>query len=370
MGKRLKDMFSRLARSPLLMPIMIFLLLVAVNAILDPIIKRNNPDASSFFSISLIQNKFGDTVLSGSIIAMLNGASELAILAIGMALVTAASGGQDIGVGAVASIAGSVFVKIVRAGPEITWGWVIFAFLMSCLAAMVCGVFNGTLVARFRIQPMIATLILFTSGRSIAYAINGNASPLLSDRVTEQLGSFISGIPVPAPILIVVLYILIIFLVLKFTSLRLYIESVGINEKAARLNGMNPVVVKVLSYVILGFCVAAAGLIATCRMQRLDHNAILGGIEMDAILAVAIGGNALGGGKFSITGAIIGGYTIELLSRTLLRMRVDPEAIKAFKAVFIIFLMVASSPVIKEKLGKLFGQLFRKKAPSLKGGQV
>jgi simple sugar transport system permease protein len=233
---------------------------------------------------------------------------------------------------------------------------------------MVCGVFNGTLVARFRIQPMIATLILFTSGRSIAYAINGNASPLLSDRVTEQLGSFISGIPIPAPILIVVLYILIIFLVLKFTSLRLYIESVGINEKAARLNGMNPVVVKVLSYVILGFCVAAAGLIATCRMQRLDHNAILGGIEMDAILAVAIGGNALGGGKFSITGAIIGGYTIELLSRTLLRMRVDPEAIKAFKAVFIIFLMVTSSPVIKEKLGKLFSQLFRKKAPSLKGG--
>jgi len=357
-----KEILLRIGRSRLLMPLMIFLLLIITNLILDPILMSRNPNATSFFSIDLVSNRDGNVVLSGNIIKILNGASELVILAIGMTLVTAASGGQDISVGAVAAIAGSIFIKVARAG-EVTWLWILFAFLVSCIVAMLCGAFNGTLVARFKIQPMIATLILFTSGRSIAYAINGNASPLLYDDLTQQIGSFIPGVPIQTPVLIVVLYILIFFFIFRFTNLRLYIESVGINSKAARLNGLNPVAIKLFAFVTLGFCVAAAGFISTCRMQRLDHLGILGGIEMDAILAVAIGGNALSGGKFSVTGSIIGAYTIELLTQTLLRMRVDPEAIKAYKAVFIILLMIASSPVVKKYIGTLFNSLFKKKTP-------
>ena len=120
------------------------------------------------------------------------------------------------------------------------------------------------------------------------------------------------------------------------TNLRLYVETVGINEKAARLNGINPVAVKFLTYVILGVCCAVAGFIAVTKAGRHDSVNILKFVEMDAILAVAIGGNALSGGKFSITGSIIGAYTIEMLSRTLLRLEVGTETIKAFKAVFII----------------------------------
>jgi simple sugar transport system permease protein len=203
---------------------------------------------------------------------------------------------------------------------------------------------------------MIATLILFTAGRSIAYGINGGASPKLFDDITKQIGTFFSGVPIPTPIFIVLLYIVGFSLLLKFTNLRLYAESVGINQKASRLNGLNPVAVKIMVYALLGLCVAAAGLINTCRMQRLDHLGILSGIEMDAILAVAIGGNALSGGKFSISGSIIGAYTIETLNMTLLRLRVDPEPIKAYKAVFIIVLMLASSPVVKEYAGKLWAK--------------
>ena len=346
MFNTLRKILSKIGRSRLLMPLVIFSLLIIVNLFLDPIIMRNNPNARSFFRIELGENRYGNTILSGNIIRILNGASELVILAIGMTLVTAASGGQDISVGAVAAIAGSIFIKVVRVN-DITWVWIVFAFCVSCVAAMLCGAFNGALVAKFKIQPMIATLILFTSGRSIAYAINGNASPLLSDALTEQIGSFISGIPIQTPILIVLIYIIVFFFIFKFTSLRLYAEAVGINGNAARLNGINPIAIKIIAYVILGFCVAAAGFISTCRMQRLDHDAILSGIEMDAILAVAIGGNALGGGKFSVAGSIVGAYTIELLTQTLLRMRVDPEPIKAYKAVFIIFLMIFSSPGLK-----------------------
>ena len=325
-----------------------------VNLIVDPVLMRNNPNATSFFSIRMIRDTFGNNVLSGSIISILNNASELVILAIGMTLVTAASGGQDISVGAGAAIAGSIFLKVVRGSGEVTWMPVIFAFVVCCVAAMMFGAFNGALVAIFKIQPMIATLILFTAGRSIAYGINGGASPKLFDALTKQIGTFFQGVPVPTPIFIVLIYIIGFFFLFKFTNLRLYVESVGINQNAARLNGLDPVAIKILAYVLLGICVAAAGLINTCRMQRLDHLGILSGIEMDAILAVAIGGNALSGGKLNIAGSIIGAYTIETLNMTLLRLRVDPEPIKAYKAVFIILLMVASSPIMKEYIAALF----------------
>jgi len=323
----------------------------------DLFIMKNTPGASSFFSIKLIRDTFGNNVLSGSIISIINNASELVILSIGMALVTAASGGQDISVGATAAIAGSIFLKVVRLSPDVTWLPIIGAFLVCCVVAMLFGAFNGALVAVFKIQPMIATLILFTAGRSIAYGINGGASPKLFDDITRQIGTFFTGIPVPTPIFIVIIYIVGFALLLKFTNLRLYAESVGVNEKAARLNGLNPVTIKILTYVLLGLCVAAAGLINTCRMQRLDHLGILSGIEMDAILAVAIGGNALGGGKFSITGSIVGAYTIETLNMTLLRLRVEPEPIKAYKAIFIILLMLASSSVVKEFASNLWKKL-------------
>ena len=152
-------------------------------------------------------------------------------------------------------------------------------------------------------------------------------------------------------------------------------QSVGINEKSARLNGLNPVAIKILTFVILGVCVAGAGVINTCRMQRVDHLALLGGIEMYAILAVAIGGNALGGGKFSIMGSVIGAYAVETLKATLLRFqilwdKITAESINVFMASFIILLVVLSSPVMKERIGKLWKALFQNKRLAIIRGRV
>ena len=376
MGERIKALRQRGTGFQLLMPILIFFILLVANLIIDSVLIANNPNAESFFSIGIVNGN-----LYGTLIQILNSGSELALLAIGMTLVTAASGGQDISVGAGAAIAGSVFVKIIgdyesATKSDATWMLIIVAFLASAGSAMLCGAFSGTLVAKFRIQPMIATLVLFTAGRSIAYGINGGASPKLFDDITKQIGSSFQGVPIPTPIFIVLIYGIIFFCILRFTNLRLYLQSVGINEKSARLNGLNPVVIKILSFVILGFCVAGAGVINTTRMQRLDHLGILGGIEMDAILAVAIGGNALGGGKFSIVGSVIGAYTIETLQRTLLRLSVAPEAIKAFRAAFIIILVFASSPGVKRYVGKFWNFIRNElmqsgnkgKTPAIEGG--
>lgn len=332
--------------SQLIVPLLSIALIVLFNAFRDP----------SFFSMEITTNNVGGMVLTGNLISILNGASELAILAMGMTLVTAACGGQDISVGALAAIAGSVFVKVLRAG-AITPATIALAFVACCAVAMAFGIFNGTLVSVFKIQPMIATLVLFTCGRSIAYWINGGATPTVESPLINAIGSFIPGIPVPTPILIVILTAVILTLIFKFTTLGLYTQTVGINQRAARLNGINTTLIKLLSFMILGVCCAIAGVIAVSRLSLINHETLLLDIEMDAILAVAIGGNALGGGKFKVSGSVLGAYAIQALTITLYAMKVPSTDVKAYKAIVIILIVVIGSPVVKARLNQLWKKL-------------
>lgn len=324
--------------SYLLLPLSVLAILIVINLI----------KGADYFSVKLING-----ALYGNIPNILFGASELVILSIGMTLVTSASRGQDISVGVAAAITSAVFVQILLGASEITWMTIFVGFLVSCAVGIVIGAFNGSLVAIFKVQPMVATLILFTAGRSISFMIDGKLSPVLANELTSQLGGVMPGLPIQTPIILTAIFIAIVAAFLKLTNLRLYAETVGINDKAARLNGINPTKIKFLTYMLLGICCAVAGFIAVTKAGRHDSVNILKFVEMDAILAVAIGGNALSGGKFSITGSIIGAYTIEMLSRTLLRLEIGTETIKAFKAVFIIVLMVVSSPVVREYIARM-----------------
>ena len=257
--------------------------------------------------------------------------SELAILAIGMTLVTAASGGQDISVGAGIAIAGSALLRVLcgnNTRPETLNAPIIVAFLVSVLVAMCFGAFNGCLVAFFKIQPMVATLILYTAGRSIAAWINNNELPIVSDATFSYIGGFIPGIPIPTPFFIAAACLLIIALVLKFTNLGLYTQAVGINESSSRLNGLNPTFIKWLSFVILGICVAVAALIKVSRLSSINYSVIAKDIEMDAILAVALGGNALSGGKFNMWASVMGAFVIQLGLRE--KPQYDPHAELSF----------------------------------------
>ena len=213
---------------------------------------------------------------------------------------------------------------------------------------MLCGAFNGMLVSIFKIQPMIATLILFTAGRSIAAWINNNELPIVPDPKFAYFGGFIPGIPIPTTVFIAAICIIIIALVLKFTNLGLYTQAVGINESSSRLNGINPTFIKFLSFVILGLCVAVAALIKVSRLSTINYSVIAKDIEMDAILAVALGGNALSGGKFNIWASILGAYVIQFLTTTLYKFNVPSDALAAYKAVVVIILVVFSAPKARE----------------------
>lgn len=349
-------MIQKIFRRQIFIPIAALLILAIFNLIADP----------SFYKITLGYNSAGNPVLSGYLITILDYGSELVILAIGMTLVTAASGGQDISVGAAIAISGSVILRVLcgtNSRPDTLQAPIIVAFLISCVVAMLFGAFNGALVAYFKIQPMVATLILYTAGRSIAAWINNNELPIVNDPSFAVFGGFIPGIPIPTPVFIAAACILVTVLVLKFTNLGLYTQAVGINESSSRLNGLNPAFIKFLTFVILGLCVAVAGLIKVSRLSSINYSVIAKDIEMDAILAVALGGNALGGGKFNMTASILGAFVIQFLTTTLYKFNVQSDALPAYKAVVVILLVVFSAPVVREKMGEFFKRM---KAGTLK----
>ncbi len=338
----IKKIFGR----QLFIPLAALLVLAIFNLIIDP----------SFFEITFGYNSVGNPVLTGYLMTILDNGSELAILAIGMTLVTAATGGQDISVGATIAISGSVILRVLcgsNSRTETLQTPIIVAFLIACVVSMLFGAFNGVLVAYFRIQPMVATLILFTAGRSIAAWINNNELPIINDPSFGYFGGFIPGIPIPTPFFIAVLCMIITALVLRFTNLGLYTQAVGINENSSRLNGLNPIFIKFLTFVILGLCVAVAGLIKVSRFSTINYSVIAKDIEMDAILAVALGGNALSGGKFNMMASILGAYVIQFLTTTLYKFNVRSDALSAYKAVVVILLVILSAPIVRQWLAGL-----------------
>jgi simple sugar transport system permease protein len=331
-----------LLKNPLFVPLVCLGFVLLFNLLTNP----------GFFEISVKRNNVGNWLLAGNLISVLNNASELVILAIGMTLITSASGGQDISVGACVAIAGGVILKILaaKAGTPVP-----VAVALGCLVAMAFGAFNGVLVSIFNIQPMVATLILFTAGRPISSWITGGLSPRITNSVLDAVGNVIPGVPIPTPIFIAVFCVALTFLVLRFTNLGLYAQAVGVSDKAARLVGLSPRQVKFIQFVIMGLCVGLVAFIKVSRVGSIQYNYIAKDIEMDAILAVALGGNSLSGGRFSMTGSIIGAYTIQAVTTTLLANSVPSDALPAYKAIVIISLVVIQSPAVKAFWSRRFG---------------
>lgn len=347
----------KITKMRLFMPLVCLLVVLLVNVITTP----------SFFQISI-----NNGVLYGYIVDVVNRASELVILAVGMTLVTAASGGQDISVGAVMAVAGAVCCQILSGGQVTTNEFqnpLVLAVIAALVVAMVCGAFNGFLVAHLNIQPMVATLILYTAGRGIAQLITQGQITYVRVETYEIMGGYIGGCPIPTPIFIAILVIVIVNLILKKTALGLYIECVGINGAASRLVGLNSKMIKFLSYVICGLMAGIAGVVASSRIYSADANNIGLNLEMDAILAVALGGNILGGGKFSLMGSVIGAYTIQALTTTLYAMNVSADQLPVYKAVVVIIIVTLQSEVFKKFVKNLTSGKGRKKVAAQGGNQ-
>lgn len=336
MVEKKKFDWSKIVHHHLFMPIMCLIVVLLSNLIKTP----------DFFAISM-----RDGVLYGYIIDVINRASELVILAIGMTLVTASSGGQDISVGAVMAVAAAVCCQILSGGQVSVTEFqnpLILAVLVALVAAALCGAFNGYLVSHLHIQPMVATLILYTAGRGIAQLITKGQITYVRVEAYKMWGSALPNLLLPVPVFFAIACVLIVSLVLKKSAMGLYIESVGINSSAARLVGLNAKRIKLITYVLCGVLAGIAGLVNSSRIYSADANNIGLNLEMDAILAVALGGNILSGGKFSIAGSVIGAYTIQALTTTLYAMNVSADQLPVYKAIVVVIIVTMQSPVFKK----------------------
>lgn len=228
----------------------------------------------------------------------------------------------------------------------------ILGVLAGIAVAALCGCFNGFLVARLKIQPMIATLILFTAGRGIAQLITKGQITYVRVDHYKVLGSSIKGLPLPVPFFVALIVVILTMVILKRTALGMYIEAVGINSKASRLVGLKSSKIIFLTYLFGGIMAGIAGLVASSRIYSADANNIGLNMELDAILAVALGGNSLGGGKFSLMGSVIGAYTIQALTTTLYVMHVSSDQVPVYKAIVVVIIVSLQSPQLRKWINK------------------
>lgn len=303
-----------------------------------------------FFSI---ENRDGD--LRGSLIDIFRNGSTVMLLAIGMTLVIA-TGGVDLSVGATMAIAASVAGILMNPSalrnevffvtdPNYTFQplWVV---IISALAvATLCGLWNGALVAYMRIQPMVATLILMISGRGIAQLITNGLRVQITYRPYAFIGQ--GWIILPFSLYLVAIVLVITWIMTRKTAIGMFIESVGINFRSSYFSGIDEKKIKLLVYTFCGFCAGLAGLVASSNVKTSDANNIGLTTELDAILAVVIGGTSMAGGRFSLLASMVGALVMQAITQSMYAIGVPAFALQAIKAIVVIFVILLYSDQVR-----------------------
>ena len=305
------------------------------------------------FTPGFFEIEIKDGRLTGSLMDLLKRASPRLIIALGMTLVIATEG-IDVSVGSIAAIAGALAVLTIRGG-DITYlatqGTstvpMLLIIVVALGAAAICGLFNGILIAIVKIQPIIATLILMVAGRGMAMLFTGGYVLNYDHPTYESLGIG-DWFGIPVPIFLAIGTFLLIWLVTTRTPMGLLIQSTGGNETASRYSGTNTKVVKIIVYVMIGLCSGLAGIIFTADVQSADAAFIGLWIELEAILAVVIGGTAMTGGRYSLAGTVVGALIIQTLITTLLTRAVPVQYTLIFQASVVVIVLILQSPKIKE----------------------
>ncbi len=308
----------------------------------------------NFFEIRMVNDRF-----VGSLINILDSSAPYALLAIGMTLVIAVKG-IDLSVGAVMAICAATAVVLIRnyeAGATEFFYQPGFVILITIVIGAICGLWNGILIAFLDLQPIIATLILMVAGRGVAQLITGGQSPTFTNDTLAFVGrGVVFGIPFPIYIAVVVL--IVVMLLVRRTALGLLIESVGVNDRASYYAGIQARMIKLFVYMLSGMCAAVAGMIVAGEVKSADpHTAGLFS-ELDAILAVVIGGTALTGGRFYLTLSVMGVLIIQSMLVGLYVSSLHPTTNLVVKAFVVLAVLLLQS----QEFRRFITQPFRRTA--------
>jgi ribose/xylose/arabinose/galactoside ABC-type transport system permease subunit len=309
-----------------------------------------------------IENRDGN--LHGSLIDIFRNGSTVMLLAVGMTLVIA-TGGVDLSVGAVMAIAASVAGILMNPSalknevffvtdPNYTFQPLWLVITAALIVSILCGFWNGILVAYMRIQPMVATLILMISGRGIAQLITNG----LRVQITYKPYAFIGQgwIILPFSLYLVAILLVITWFMTRKTAIGLFVESVGINFRSSFYSGIDEKKIKLLVYTFCGFCAGIAGLVASSNVRTSDASNIGLTTELDAILAVVIGGTSMSGGRFSLLASMIGALVMQAITQSMYAIGVPAFALQAIKAVVVIFVILLFSEQVREFSRKITAQ--------------
>jgi len=345
---------KRIRDSRLFWPLAAWAIILLFDAIVEP----------GFFQIGIMDDPVYGGHLYGNLIDVFNNGAPLMLVAIGMTLVIA-TGGVDLSVGAVIAISAAMGAVLINPalGNELITNEILtrdatntplpLIILADLAAGTLCGLWNGLLVSRARIQPMVATLILMVAGRGIAQLItNGQIMTIYYTPYFWFGNGYILGLPVS--VYIVALVFLLAWLLVRKTSIGLFIESVGINAKSTYYSGISEKNVKLLAYTFCGFCGAIAGLILSSYVHSADGNNNGLNYELDAILAVVMGGTLMTGGRFSLLASVIGAMVIWTFTVTVYTLGVPANALLAAKAVLVMVVILLYSDYTRRFMNRFF----------------
>jgi simple sugar transport system permease protein len=316
-------------------------------AILAALMLFNLPFTPNFFAVGV---RHGN--LYGSLVNIGDFGAKTVLVALGMTLVIA-TGGIDLSVGAVMAIAGAVACKTIVDAPDQNSLSVVFlAIALAVVAGIAAGLFNGLMVARAGVQPIIATLVLMVAGRGIAQLVTDGKVLTESSAPFGRIGGFSFG--VPTDVFLVVAFVAAASVLTRRTALGLLIEAVGGNSEASRLAGVRARRIKLMVYVFCAVCAATAGLVDASTLPGADANNSGLWIELDAILAVVIGGTPLTGGRFSIGGTVVGALILQTLKTTIFTIGIPAQANMVFEAAVVIVICLIQSEEFRGRVAAVF----------------
>jgi ribose/xylose/arabinose/galactoside ABC-type transport system permease subunit len=317
-----------------------------------------------FFTPGFFKLEIKDGHLFGSLVDVVNRGAPLMLLGVGMTMVIATAG-VDLSVGAVIAISAATAAVLINPAlakqlissdklvQDVTFTPLWLLILIALGVSTLCGLWNGLLVSRANIQPMVATLVLMVAGRGIAQLItNGQIITIYYSPYFFIGNGYLFGLPFT--LFIVAAVFLFAWLMTRKTAIGLFVESVGINARSSFYSGINEKNIKLLAYTFCGLCAGIAGLIISSNVKSADANNAGHDSELDAILAVVIGGTLMSGGRFSLLASIIGALVIQALTTTMYAVGVPAMAASAIKALAVLVVILLYSDMFKGSLNKVF----------------
>ena len=335
------SVIRRITSSPMFTPLLVLALILLFNF---------------FFQRGFLSISIEDGVLRGGLINTLNRSVPVMLLAIGMTLVIA-TGGVDLSVGSVLAIGSAVAITLIRgadtsptADTAMALGLVV---VITMIVGIICGLWNGFLVARIGIPPIVATLIFMVAGRGLTQNITGERSVTTGHLPFSEIANG-SILGLPNQIWIALVVFLLFWYFTRKTAFGLFIESVGANRSAARYAGIKASTILIAIYALSGLCASIAGILSASNVRVIEPMNTGRDMELDAILAVVLGGTNMRGGKFNLGGSCVGAVILMALTQTMMFYGVNPESAMWVKAIVIVIIILIQSPTTRKQITSLF----------------